>query len=160
MSHVQGRVCPIFHFNWLRSIGLTIVMAGMAHAVTITVPCSGSGGGPSGLAAAINTANNTLGPNTINLTPGCAYTLTRTYRAGSPNGMPPITGIITINGYGATIGRSQVSGTPPFRLFDVASGGNLTLNVITVKGGLAGGSCIFAVNNNCDEFSGSGRPNC
>ena len=136
MSHVQGRVCRIFHFNWVRSIGVALVAVGMAHAVTITVPCSGSsGGGPGGLAAAINTANSTLGPNTINLTPGCAYTLTRTYRAGSKNGLPPITGIVTINGYGATIGRSQVVGTPSFRLFAVLAGGNLTLNTVTVRGG-------------------------
>lgn len=50
--------------------------------------------------------------------------------------MPPITGIITVNGYGATIARSQVSGTPAFRIFAVASGGNLTLNIVIVKGGL------------------------
>ncbi|MGI9074704.1 MAG: hypothetical protein ACR2JB_26085, partial [Bryobacteraceae bacterium] len=52
------------------------------------------------------------------------------------------TGIITVNGYGATIARSQVSGTPPFRIFAVTSGGNLTLNVVTVKGGLAANGCL------------------
>ncbi|MGI9074297.1 MAG: hypothetical protein ACR2JB_23960, partial [Bryobacteraceae bacterium] len=114
MTHVQEQTCPILHVNWLRPIGVALLVAGLAHAATITVPCSGSGGGPSGLAAAIKTMNSTLGPNTINLTPGCIYTLAHAFQVGSPNGLPPITGIITVNGYGATIARSQVSGTPPF----------------------------------------------
>jgi hypothetical protein len=139
MSHLQGRVCPIFHFNWLRSIGVALVVAGLAHAVTITVPCSGSGGGASGLVAAIDTANSTAGPNTINLTPGCVYTLTTTHEGNgiSQNGLAPITGTLTINGYGATVARSAV-GTPFFRIFSVLAGGNLTLNIVTLKGGLVG----------------------
>jgi hypothetical protein len=137
MSHVQGRVCPSFRFNWLRPIGLALVAAGMAHAVTIAVPCSGSGGA-SGLIAAINKSNNRLGANTINLTPGCVYTLSRTYQTYSGNnGLPLITGIIIMNGYGATIARSQAAETPTFRIFFVASGGTLILNTLTVKGGYA-----------------------
>jgi hypothetical protein len=152
MSHIVRRICPILHVNWLRPIGVAVAVVVLAHAATITVPCSGSGGGPSGLVAAINRMNSTFGPNTINLTPGCIYTFTHPFQVESPNGLPPITGIITVNGYGATIARSQASGTPPFRIFAVASGGNLTLNVAIVKGGLVNSSCVFAVNNNCDPF--------
>jgi hypothetical protein len=134
MSHVCGRVCP-FNLKSLEPVGLALLVAGLAHAATQTVPCSGSGGGASGLVAAINTANSTPGPNTINLTPGCIYTLTSPYQADSPNGLPPITGIITVNAYGATIARSQAVGTPAFRIVAVLTGGNLTLNTVTVRGG-------------------------
>jgi hypothetical protein len=135
MSHVLGRVCPFVRFGWLRPIGVALIVASMAHAVTINVPCSGSGGGASGLVATINTANSTPGPNTINLTPGCVYTLTSPYQADSPNGLPPITTTLTINGYGATIARSQAVGTPGFRIVAVLTGGNLALNTVTVRGG-------------------------
>jgi hypothetical protein len=142
MSHLQGRVCPNSHFNWLARFGLALLMAGVAHAVTITVPCSGSDGGASGLIAAINTANSTPGPNTINLAPGCLYALTTLYPGAGENGLPPITGAVTINGYGATIERSQAAGTPAFRILAVAAtslnppaGGNLTLNTVTIRGG-------------------------
>src|SRR5438270_289212 len=136
MSHVPARVCEI-QFKPLRPIGLALLAAGLAHAATLTVPCSGSGGGASGLVAAIDVANSTPGPNTINLTPGCVYTLTSPHQVGSPNGLPPITGIVTVNGYGATVARSQAVGTPGFRIFSVLAGGNLTLNTVTVKGGSA-----------------------
>ncbi len=134
MDFLQGRV-----------IATAFVLAGLAQAVTITVPCSGSGGGASGLIAAIEKANSTPGANTINLTPGCVYVLTALYPGESANGLPPITGTITIDGYGATIERSHASGTPPFRIFAVASGdngvtsgtGDLTLNTVTLKGGKA-----------------------
>ena len=104
-------------------IGLALLMAGLAHAATITVPCSGSGRGASGLIAAIETANGTTGANTINLTPGCVYVLSALYPGESVNGLPPITGTITINGYGATIERSQAVGTPNLRIFAVAASG-------------------------------------
>lgn len=133
MAHRGGRVCPMFHFNWLQSIGVALMVAGMAHAVTITVPCSGSGGGASGLIAAIETANSTPGANTINLTPGCVYVLSALYPGESANGLPPISGTLIINGYGATIERSQAAGTPNLRI--LAVGGNVTLNTVTVKGG-------------------------
>jgi hypothetical protein len=139
MSHLLGRVGPFLHSNWPRPIGVALMIAGLAHAATQTVPCSGSGGGPSGLIAAVDTANSTPGPNTINLTPGCVYTLTTTHEGSggiSQNGLAPITGTLTINGYGATVARSPV-GTPFFRIFSVLAGGNLTLNTVTVKGGFA-----------------------
>jgi hypothetical protein len=134
MSHACGRVCP-FNLKSLGPVGLALLVAGLAHPGTQTVPCSGSGGGPSGLVASIETANSTPGANTINLTPGCVYALSALYPGESVNGLPPITGIITINGYGATIERSHAAGTPSLRIFAVTSGGDLTLNNVTVKGG-------------------------
>jgi hypothetical protein len=133
MVPIQARACP-FQFTWVRPIGIALLLAGLGHAATTTVPCSGSGGAASGLIAAINTANSTSGTNTINLPPGCVYILTTTSASQSQNGLPPITGTITINGYGATVARSQAAGIPEFRIFAVV-GGNLTLNTITIKGG-------------------------
>ncbi len=59
-----------------------------------------------------------------------------------------ITGNVTVQGAGATIARSTASGVPAFRIFDVASGGSLTLTSLTLTNGLAnngqqGGGAIF-----------------
>ena len=63
-------------------------------------------------------------------------------------GLPVITGKVTLRGSGATIARSTATGTPTFRIFDVASTGSLTMNSVTIKNGLAnnatqGGGGIF-----------------
>ena len=100
------------------------------------------------LISAITTANSTNG--TVTLTSGCTYTLTainNTTDAGGV-GLPVITGKVTIQGSGATIARSSATGTPVFRIFDVASAGSLTLNSVTISNGLAsngqqGGGGIF-----------------
>jgi chitodextrinase len=84
------------------------------------------------------------------LTTGCVYTLTSANNAtDGGTGLPVITGKVTIQGAGATITRSTASGTPAFRVFDVASGGNLSLNSLTLSNGLAnngqqGGGAIFS----------------
>jgi chitodextrinase len=100
------------------------------------------------LISAITVANPTNG--TVTLTSGCTYTLTavnNTTDAGGV-GLPVITGKVTIQGSGATVARSSASGTPTFRVFDVASSGSLTLNSVTISNGLAnngqqGGGGIF-----------------
>ncbi|HEU4340586.1 MAG TPA: choice-of-anchor Q domain-containing protein [Candidatus Binatia bacterium] len=86
------------------------------------------------LIAAINEANENGEENTISLEPG-TYTL-RTVDNNiigpeglpeGPNGLPSITGKITIrqNELGATIERDRVA--QPFRLFHITSGGSLNL---------------------------------
>jgi hypothetical protein len=75
--------------------------------------------------------------------PTSAYVLTSpdNYLYG-PNGLPAIASDITINGNGAVIERL---GSTPFRIFYVSGGldplppGQLTLNNLTVEGGLAQG---------------------
>src|SRR5262249_12534149 len=47
---------------------------------------------------------------------------------------------LTIVGNGDTIERSMASGTPDFRLFDVANGASLTLQNLTLQNGEAFGS--------------------
>ncbi len=57
------------------------------------------------LIAAIETANSTAAPDTLELAAGCTYTLTHAY--SGDNGLPIIPGDLTINGNGATIRRSS-----------------------------------------------------
>jgi len=77
---------------------------------------------------AINTADNIDGPVVLNLTAGATYLLTSPYDYWyGPDGLPPITKDITIDGNGATIERPAITRTgktPDFRLFyDSVHGG-------------------------------------
>jgi hypothetical protein len=99
----------------------------------------------SDLIADIKHANSTGGTNTIVLTAPTSspYVLTTVNNStNGANGLPQIAkkDSLTIVGNGDTIERSTASGTPAFRLFDVASGGSLTLENVTLQGGLAFGS--------------------
>jgi hypothetical protein len=98
----------------------------------------------SDLIADINAANTARGSNTITLTaPTTApYVLTAVDNStDGANGLPVINkSNLTIVGNGDTIERSTASGTPAFRLMDVASGGSLTLENLTLQNGLAYGS--------------------
>jgi predicted outer membrane repeat protein len=89
------------------------------------------------LVSAISSANSTGG--TVTLASGCTYTLTAADNGtDGGTGLPVITGKVTVQGSGATIQRSTASGTAAFRLFDIASGGSLTLNGgLTLGNGLA-----------------------
>ena len=111
--------------------------ASAGASVSSNVPCSGASGGAAGLVAAINAAN-AGGGGTINLAPGCTYSLTsaNNMTAGA-NGLPVITSPITINGSGTTIAGNNSN----FRIILIAgaAGGRLTLNGITVTGGNASG---------------------
>ncbi len=75
------------------------------------------------------------GPDTIEL-PAGTYTLTlvNNVNAGG-NGLPQVTSVITINGHGSTLTRSTAAGTPEFRIANVAPGGDLTLNDLTISNG-------------------------
>ncbi len=85
-------------------------------------------------------------PFTIVLAPGAAYQLAAVdnYWFG-PDGLPPISAEVTIDGNGATITRSTAGGVPGFRFFYVSGGvaglpeGSLTLNDLTLSNGLAHG---------------------
>ncbi|MBI3241627.1 MAG: right-handed parallel beta-helix repeat-containing protein [Chloroflexi bacterium] len=79
------------------------------------------------------------GADTISLATGSTYTLTavdNTVVSLGGNGLPAITSSITINGNGATITRGN--GAPNFRIFYLDTGGNLTLNSVTVSKGDTG----------------------
>jgi hypothetical protein len=88
------------------------------------------------LIAAINAANAAGGSNTITLAAGKTFSLTAVNNtAHGPTGLPVVMGNLTIIGNGDTISRTA-SGHG-FRLFDVSAFGSLTLENLTLTGGLA-----------------------
>jgi hypothetical protein len=89
-----------------------------------------------GLISAIKSANTAGGSTTITLASNTTFDFTSPYNS-SQNALPVITGNITIQGSGDIIERT---GTTPFRFFDVASGGSLTLQNVTLTGGLVQGT--------------------
>jgi hypothetical protein len=94
------------------------------------------------LIADISAANLAGGSNTITLAPGKTFTLTAVDNTtDGANGLPVIAANnnLTIHGNGDTIARSIASGTPSFRLIDVALGALLTLENATLRGGYAAG---------------------
>ena len=144
----------------------SVAFSGPAGAATNTTVGCGDVYGPRGLVAAINAANAS-GGGTISLAGGCSYTLTT--QNNPSNGLPVVTGSITINGGGSTIARSQAPGTPQFRILD--NQGNLTLTGVTVTGGstnTSGGilneananltlTTSHVVNNQADTAGGIGN---
>jgi len=120
------------------------------------------------LISAISAANSQIGGGTVTLASGCVYTLTTVNNStDGGTGLPVITGAVTIAGNGATITRSTAAGTPTFRIFDVATSGNLTLDSLTLSNGLlasngsTGGAGIYnhgtlAVSGS--TFSGNSSP--
>lgn len=86
--------------------------------------------------AAVDACTVGSGADTLNA-PG---TFVLTTADNDANGLPVISSTMTINN--AKISRA--SGAPAFRIFAVASTGNLTLNAVTVSGGLASDCSIPA----------------
>ncbi len=102
------------------------------------------------LSADINAAN-TVGAttNTITLTAATTTPYVLSVVDNTTDGATglPVIGAgdnLTIVGNGDTIERSTASGTPGFRLFDVAGGASLTLQGLTLQGGLATGAGVSA----------------
>jgi hypothetical protein len=89
------------------------------------------------LITAIDTANRNGETNTISLAAGL-YTLTVVDNdTGGPTGLPSVTSPLTLRGAGAvsTI-IERAANAPHFRLGHVASMGHLTLEGLTLRGGL------------------------
>jgi hypothetical protein len=110
-----------------------------------TLPATYYAATASDLIADIKAANQHAGSNTIVLTAPTTspYILTAVNNTtDGPTGLPVIKkgDNLTIVGNGDTIERSTASGTPAFRLFDVASGALLTLDTVTLQNGLEVGS--------------------
>jgi hypothetical protein len=105
--------------------------ASAAAPAPTTVRCS-----TSALAAAIGNANR-AGTATLLLARGCTYQLTSA--ATGEDGLPPVTGTITIiGGPGTQISRS-LDALAAFRILDVRPSGTLTLvNLTVARGQLTG----------------------
>lgn len=74
-------------------------------------------------------------PDHIELPVAGLFELTQPYESYSDNGLPHITAEVIIEGHGATIRRTTVSGTPDFRILVVDSDGTLTLRDVVIEGG-------------------------
>ena len=121
----------------LRSGAVSVAVgAGLSLAVLPAGPANAAGGSHvrcndiPALKAAINFANTH--DSRITLASHCTYTLTAP--DNTDDGLPEITGNVTISGRDTTIRRAP-NATQDFRIFHVVSGGNLTLNSLTVSGG-------------------------
>ncbi|MFC4495646.1 hypothetical protein ACFPA8_16070 [Streptomyces ovatisporus] len=92
---------------------------------------------------AITQANT--GGGRITLASHCTYTLTAPDNAD--DGLPEITGNVTISGRDTTIRRAP-DATQDFRVFHVVTGGKLTLNSLRVSGGSLAGNGGGIANEN------------
>ena len=133
----------------------------------VTTPAAAGPCSASSLIDAVSAANTTPGGGTVTLAGGCVYTLAAANSsADGSNGLPVITGNVRVEGNGATITRSAASGTPHFRVFDVASGGNLALHALTVSNGIAdnnhdGGGAVYnhgTLQVAASTFTGNSNP--
>jgi hypothetical protein len=120
--------------------------------------------GPGTLRQAILDANDETahpGPDTITFAPALAgatimLTTTDPAAADGPSAFA-VSSSITIDGGSAsvTVARSAAGGTPAFRLFDMAGSGNLTLQHLTLRGGLApGGGNVSSTGEGGAIFNG------
>jgi hypothetical protein len=130
---------------------------GAGGAAAVSVPCSATT-----LVRDVGMVSSTGG--TVTLASGCVYKLTaQNNSTDGGTGLPVIKGNVTVQGNGATITRSA---TASFRLFDVAAGGSLTLNGLTLSNGMAddgvnGGGAIYShgtLNVTGVTFSGNQSP--
>jgi hypothetical protein len=116
----------------MRNISLTFVLALLAlvgmprplHANTIAIACN-----EDALTSAISAASS---GDTIAIPSGCTISLTSA-------GLTIAKALRIVGlGIGAAIERSPAPGMPSFRLIDVVSGGELTLENLTLRNGYAG----------------------
>jgi hypothetical protein len=143
LSSVTLKFCG--SFRWCRllspSFARSLVMAS-ATILTITNFAPGatfSVTNVAGLISAIDSANQNAESDTISLAAGATFTLTQVNNSThGATGLPLISAIhaLTILGNGSIIERSAATGTPNFRLFDVAANASLARENLTLQGGL------------------------
>jgi len=81
-------------------------------------------------------AGNLNGTDTVSLPSGGTFILTAPHNSQfGATGLPVITAAVTIDGHGSTIHRSEVTGTPNFRILAVDPIGSLTLRDTTISNG-------------------------
>jgi WD40 repeat protein len=106
-----------------------IVPAPSIVSCSTTIPASDT----TSLIAAITSANGAGTPQTLCLTSSTYILTAANNTTDGANGLPSITGDITIVGDGATITRAGAA--PAFRLFQVAVGGRLALENMSLTNG-------------------------
>src|SRR5262245_37870910 len=104
------------------------------------VPANFTAANVAELIAAIDVANQTPEADQITLAPGKTFTLTEVNNSTrGPTGLPDIAaegGPLNIIGNGDVIERSKNPAAPAFRLIEVAPGASLTVEHLTLQGGL------------------------
>src|SRR6266481_7010530 len=89
------------------------------------------------LITAINTSNTNMEDDTIELATNSTYTLT--VINNDTNGLPVIGSDgghkLVIHGNGATLQRSTAGGTPAFRIFQIGTGADVTIDRLTIMNG-------------------------
>ncbi|HEV7885377.1 MAG TPA: hypothetical protein VGO81_17520 [Solirubrobacteraceae bacterium] len=118
--------------------GATVLTAGIIAAIPAAAQATPVACSENALVAAIDTANTTPAPDTLNLASGCTYGLTSSHGSGAngPAGLPVITTPIEMIGP-ATITRTTGI-LRPFRIAEVSTTGNLTLTTaVTLSNGRA-----------------------
>ena len=116
---------------------LVLALGGVGQAAEFSCPASDV----ACLVAAVRAANAVSEPSTIQLADG-TYTLTAVDNdTTGPNGLPSVTGVVTIRGSDAarTI-VERAAGASAFRLLYVAPTGTLTLEALALRGGHAVGT--------------------
>ena len=111
--------------TFLSLAGTTALAAGLA-----TVPAAAVAATPVACDSGqlVNAVATAPAGSTLDLAPGCLYTLTTPYSATTA--LPPVDRTLVVNGNGATIART---GPGPSRIFEVTSTGHLTLNNLTIR---------------------------
>jgi hypothetical protein len=131
--------------RWRASVlGSMPVVAALVWALGLSRPGQAAdftcaGGDVACLTAAMHTANANREENTLTLEAGI-YPLTAVDNdTDGPNGLPSITGTLTLRGAGveSTVIEREAS-APFFRLAHVAAAGTLTLDGLTLRGGSLG----------------------
>jgi hypothetical protein len=133
------------------------------------VPCTGDNAANVATLRNAIAAANTTGSGTVTLARSCVYSLRQpdnTPSYTSANGLPIITGAVSIRGEGATIQRVSDTGTLSFRFFQVAGGGSLVVDRLTLRGGagqsggavlvLTGGAATLRATRLATNHAGSG----
>ena len=120
----------------LAGAALAAAPAAAAQAVTagpgvVSVPCS-----VSALVTAINTANSG-GPSTLLLAGNCTYSITTP--ATASDGLPLITGHVSLVGGGNTVIRRSPAALTAFRVLEVATSGSLRVSDLSIRNGSTAG---------------------
>lgn len=122
---------PITRIIPAATLAAALCLSEPAHAATYTI----ANGDVNGFRAAVAAANASTGPDIIVLATHGLYTLVASEPGAS--GLPAVTSHITIVGNNSRIERSTAAGTPGFRIFVVAQGGDLTLRNVIVRNGFS-----------------------
>lgn len=116
------------------SLGVcTAAIPAVAQKVNVSIVCGDAGG----LIAAVGQANTQGG--VIRLAKRCTYRFADDFQ-NSGNALPAVTGKVTIVGQDSALVRSSHHAASRFRLLAVEAKGSLTLQGVTVDGGLINGN--------------------